>query len=129
MLLALDSDQELFRETTARLLDELVPVAELRRLREDPVGFGDVFWRRGCELGWSSLLVGEEHGGGSISDHGLVDLALVAHGSARPAAPGPLGVTNVVAATLSEAGGDEFKDVIAGILSGRSIATWCLSEP
>jgi alkylation response protein AidB-like acyl-CoA dehydrogenase len=129
MLLALGSDQELFRETTARLLDELVPVAELRRLREDPLGFDDAYWRRGAELGWSSLLVGEEHGGGSISDHGLVDLALVAHEFGRHAAPGPLGVTNVVAATLSEAGGDEFKDVIGGIVSGSSIATWCLSEP
>ena len=39
MLLALGSDQELFRETTAKLLDELVPVGELRRLRDDPVGF------------------------------------------------------------------------------------------
>ena len=39
MLLALSSDQELFRETTAKLLDELVPVGELRRLRDDPVGF------------------------------------------------------------------------------------------
>jgi alkylation response protein AidB-like acyl-CoA dehydrogenase len=129
MLLALGSDQELFRETTARLLDELVPVAELRRLREDPVGFDDAYWSRGAELGWSSLLVGEEHGGGSISDHGLVDLALVAHEFGRHAAPGPLAVTNVVAATLSEAGGDEFRDVIDGIVSGSSIATWCLSEP
>jgi alkylation response protein AidB-like acyl-CoA dehydrogenase len=129
MLLALGSDQELFRETTARLLDELVPVGELRRLREDPVGFDDAYWRRGAALGWSSLLVGEEHDGGSISDHGLVDLALVAHEFGRHAAPGPLGVTNVVAATLSEAGGDEFKDLIGGILSGASIATWCLSEP
>ena len=40
MLLEPTSDQEFFRETTARFLDELVPVGELRRLRDDPVGFG-----------------------------------------------------------------------------------------
>ena len=129
MLLALGSDQELFRETTAKLLDELVPVGELRRLRDDPVGFEDAYWRRGAELGWSSLLVGEEYGGGSISDHGLVDLTLVAHEFGRHAAPGPLAVTNVVAATLSEVGGEEFESVIGDLLSGESIATWCLSEP
>ena len=96
MLLALSSDQELFSETTAKLLDELVPVAELRRLREDPLGFDRDYWRRGVELGWTSLLVGEDHGGGSIGDQGLVDLALVAYEFGRHAAPGPLAVTNVV---------------------------------
>ena len=39
MLLDLSPDQALFRETTARLLDELVPVAELRRLRDSADGF------------------------------------------------------------------------------------------
>jgi alkylation response protein AidB-like acyl-CoA dehydrogenase len=128
MLLALSSDQELFSETTAKLLDELVPVRELRRLRDDPVGFDREYWRRGAELGWTSLLIGEERGGGSIGEFGLVDLALVAYQFGRHAAPGPLAVTNVVAATLTETGqvGDE---VIAGLVSGASLATWCLGEP
>ncbi len=129
MLLALSSDQELFRETTAKLLDELVPVGELRRLRDDADGFGGEYWRRGADLGWTSLLVGEHHGGGSISGAGLVDLALVAYEFGRHAAPGPLGVTNVVAATLDEVGGDRFDDVIKELLSGESVATWCLAEP
>ncbi len=57
MLLDLSSDQEFFRETTARFLAERVPVAELRRLRDDPAGFADDYWRQGAELGWTSLLV------------------------------------------------------------------------
>jgi alkylation response protein AidB-like acyl-CoA dehydrogenase len=128
MLLALSSDQELFSETTAKLLDELVPVGELRVLRDDPAGFDPGYWRRGAELGWTSLLVGEDHGGGSIGDHGLVDLSLVAHEFGRHAAPGPLAVTNVVAATLSETG-HEHDEVIGTLLSGESIATWCVGEP
>jgi len=127
MLLSLSSDQELFSETTAKLLDELVPVGELRRLREDPNGFDRGYWRRGAELGWMSLLVGEEHGGGSIGDHGLVDLALVAYQFGRYAAPGPLAVANVVAATLSETG--HGADVIEGLVSGTRLATWALGEP
>ena len=128
MLLALSPDQELFKQTTAKLLNELVPVAQLRRLREDPVGFGVEYWRGGAELGWTSLLVGEEHGGGSIGDSGLVDLSLVAYEFGRHAAPGPLAVANVVIATLSEIGyeGDE---VVDGLLAGTSIATWCYGEP
>jgi len=129
MLLNLDRDQELFRETTAKLLDELVPVGELRRRRDDPDGFDNEYWRRGAELGWTSLLVGEEHGGGSIGGKGLVDLALVAYEFGRHAAPGPLVGTNVVVATLSEAGDSRHGAVISDLLSGGSIATWCLGEP
>ncbi|MGH9057693.1 MAG: acyl-CoA dehydrogenase family protein, partial [Acidimicrobiales bacterium] len=121
MLLTLHHDQELFRETTAKLLGELAPAHELRRLRDDPDGFDDGYWRRGAELGWTSLLVGEDHGGGSIGGQGLVDLALVAYEFGRHAAPGPLAVTNIVAAALSETGhhGDE---VIGSLLSGDSMA-------
>ncbi|MGD0392508.1 MAG: acyl-CoA dehydrogenase [Acidimicrobiales bacterium] len=129
MLLTLDGDQELFRDTTAKLLSELVPVSELRRLRDDPVGFDDEYWRRGAELGWTSLLVSADLGGGSIGGQGLVDLALVAYEFGRHAAPGPLLATNVVAATLSETGDSRFKEVIGDVLAGTSILTWCLGEP
>jgi alkylation response protein AidB-like acyl-CoA dehydrogenase len=126
MLLELSSEQGLFQTTTARFLDEHAPVSELRRLREDEVGFRREYWRRGVELGWTSLLVSERDGGVAISSHGLVDLTLVAHEFGRHAAPGPLCSTNVVAAALSAAGGD--RDLIAGLLDGTSIATWCMSE-
>ncbi len=124
MLLGLSDDQELFRETTERFLNEQVPTAELRRLRDDDAGFDPAYWPRGSELGWTSLLVAESHGGGTISGAGLVDLSLVAYEFGRHAAPGPLVATNIVAATLSEHG--SHRDVLDGLLSGRSIATWCI---
>ena len=129
MLLTPDSDQELFRETTAKLLNEHVPVGELRRLRDDPVGFDDEYWRRGADLGWTSLLVSDAHGGGSISGQGLVDLSLVAYEFGRHAAPGPLAVSNVVAATLSDHGDPKYEPVLHQLMSGQSIATWCFGEP
>ncbi len=122
----LSDDQEFFRATTARFLTEFASPAELRRLRDDPVGFESDYWRRGVELGWTSLLISEAHGGGSISGSGLVDLTLVAHEFGAHAAPGPLLPTNLVAAALSDAG--SHPDVLAGLLSGTSSATWCGSE-
>src|SRR4051795_2630800 len=126
MLLDLSSDQEFFRETTAKFLTDQAPVDVLRRLREDPAGYDAEFWRRGAELGWTSLLVSEEHGGGSISGNGLVDLSIVAHEFGSHAAPGPLVATNVVAAALSERGqsgpdGGSHGDVLAGLLDGSVV--------
>ena len=126
MLLELSSDQELFQETTARFLEQHANAAGLRRLRHDPAGFSSDYWRRGSELGWTSLLVSEADGGAAISSSGLVDLTILAYEFGRHAAPGPLVSTNVVAGALSAAGGD--KALLAGLLSGASIATWCFSE-
>jgi alkylation response protein AidB-like acyl-CoA dehydrogenase len=129
MLLQLSSDQEFFRDTTLRFLGDQVPVGEVRRLRGDPAGFDRAYWTRGAELGWTSLLVDAAQGGGSISDHGLVDLTLVADAFGRHAAPGPLIPVNVVAAALSEADGDRWAGVLGELLAGDAIATWCLAEP
>lgn len=129
MLRVPDQDQLLLQETTAKLLSEEAPVEKLRQLRDDPVGFEDGYWRRGAELGWTSLLVSEDRGGGSVSGQGLVDLSLIAFEFGRHAAPGPLAVSNVAAATMSEVGGGEFDEVITGILAGESVVSWCLSEP
>src|SRR5947209_6281741 len=127
MLLSLTSDQAFFRETTAKFLGELAPVAELRRLRDDPAGFDRAYWRRGAELGWTSLLVSEEHGGGSISGEPVIDLTLIAHEFGAHAAPGPLATTNIVAAALGTTG--SHPDVLSGLLSGESIASWACGEP
>ena len=123
MLLGLSDDQQFFRETTGRFLAEQAPPDAVRALRDDATGFDPSFWRRGAELGWTSLLVSEAHGGGSVSGAGLVDLSLVAYEFGRHAAPGPLVTTNVVAATLSAHGAAP--DVLGALLSGEGIAAWC----
>ena len=128
MLLELTDDQEFFRDTTARFLDEQAPVAELRRVRDDPAGFDEKYWRRGADLGWTSLLVPEDAGGGSISGNGVVDFSLIAYEFGRHAAPGPLVPTNVVAAALAAAGGAH-AGALAKLLSGDAVASWCYGEP
>ncbi len=57
---------------------------------------------------------------------GLVDLSLVAYEFGQHAAPGPLVATNVVASALSTHG--SHPDVLAGLLAGTGIATWCMPE-
>ena len=129
MLLNPTDDQALLQQTTATFLDELVPPDVLRSLRDDPSGQPEGYWARGAELGWTSLLVREDHGGGAVGDHGLVDLTLIATEFGRHAAPGPLGPTNVVAALLSRRGGDGHADAVHAIVAGTSMAAWCLHEP
>jgi alkylation response protein AidB-like acyl-CoA dehydrogenase len=121
MLLGLTDDQQLFRETTVRYLTEHAPVAEVRRLRDDPAGFEEKYWRGGADLGWTSLLVDEAHGGGTISGSGLHDLAVIAYEFGRHAAPGPLLATNIVASALS--GSEAHATLLAELIAGTAIAS------
>jgi alkylation response protein AidB-like acyl-CoA dehydrogenase len=130
MELELTSDQQLFQDTTRRFIDAGCPVDAVRELRHSPTGFDHEYWRRGAQLGWTSLLVDDDDGGGSISGRGLIDLTLIAHEFGRQAAPGPLLATNVAAAALTRSGSDEQKAaVLPGILSGEGIASWAHAEP
>ena len=84
----LSSDQEFLQATTGRCLADHVPPGQLRRLRHDPTGFDASYWAIGATLGWTSLLVSEDNGGGSISGEGLIDLTLIAYEFGGHAAPG-----------------------------------------
>jgi alkylation response protein AidB-like acyl-CoA dehydrogenase len=128
--LELTPDQGIFAQTTAKFLDEMANPTILRALRHDSSGFSSAYWSQGAELGWTSLLVSEEDGGGSISGDGVVDLALVSHQFGRYAAPGPLAPTNVVAGALSRGGTSEQKaGVLPDLLSGEAVGAWCWAEP
>jgi alkylation response protein AidB-like acyl-CoA dehydrogenase len=122
----LASDQELLRDTTVRYLGAQVPLSHLRKTRDNPAGFDAAYWAGGAELGWTSLLVTEEDGGGSVSGQGAVDLALIAYEFGRHAAPGPLVDCNVVAAALSGQGGVLHRTLLGDLISGTAIASCCL---
>ena len=126
MELEITSEQEFFVETTGKYLTDRAPAFELRALRHDPSGFQPAYWTQGAELGWTSLLVSEENGGGSISGRPLADLALLAFEFGRHAAPGPLVPANIVAGALSRSGTTAH---LPGLLTGEVIGTWCYAEP
>jgi alkylation response protein AidB-like acyl-CoA dehydrogenase len=128
--LDLTPDQELLRDTTRKFLQTTVPLTAVRGLAENPDGFDRGWWLRGAELGWTSLLVDEGRGGGSVSEAGLRDLALVAEEMGAMVSPGPLLATNVVAQTLSREASEELAShVLPGLISGQSVAAWCVAEP
>ncbi len=129
MELTLTDDQDFFRQTTTRFLSNECPLTQVRALAASPTGSTTDYWRQGAELGWTSLLVPESEGGGSISGAGVVDLTIVADAFGRSVAPGPLVPTNVVAYALASSGSDQQRgEVLSGLLAGDAVATWCGAE-
>lgn len=92
-----------------------------------PAALDRSYWTAATELGWTSLLVPEEAGGGSISGRPFADLAVLADESGHHVAPGPLIPCNVAAWVLSR-GDVDHGDSVPGILDGSIVAAWALAE-
>jgi alkylation response protein AidB-like acyl-CoA dehydrogenase len=128
--LELTEDQASLHDTTRRFLDAHAPMPAVRSLQADVAGFAPSYWRQGAELGWTSLLVPEALGGGSLSEHGLLDLVLVAEEMGRHVAPGPLAPVNLVASAIARSGTAEQRHaVLPSLLDGSAIAAWCGHVP
>jgi alkylation response protein AidB-like acyl-CoA dehydrogenase len=127
--LDLTPDQSLFLETTRKFLTANWPVRTVRRLVDDPIGFDRTAWSEGAGLGWTAMLVPEEHGGGTISGRGVADLAIVAEELGRFLFVGPVLPCNVVAFAVSRWGTDQqARAHLPGLVSGAEIATWAVGE-
>lgn len=129
MDLDLTSDQGLFLETTERFLTASWPSSAARALIGDPIGFDRSIWAQGAELGWTSMLVPEDAGGGSISGEGVCDLAIIAEEMGRHLFAGPVLPSNVVAWALGRAASEPVaKEHLPNIATGQEIAAWAVSE-
>jgi alkylation response protein AidB-like acyl-CoA dehydrogenase len=118
-------DQRLFEHATNRFLETNYPIERVRALADEDTAFDPARWRQAAELGWTTLLVPEEAGGGSISGNGVADLLIVAFGFGRHAAPGPWLGTNAVAAALGRWGSPEQQaGPLKELLSGDAVAAW-----
>jgi alkylation response protein AidB-like acyl-CoA dehydrogenase len=127
--LDLTDEQVLLRETAVRFVDAELPLTRTRELHGDPLGYDRAWLQKSAELGWFSLLVPEALGGGSVSEHGLLDCAVVAEVLGRAVQPGPFIPMNVVARALSSSGSARLqRDVLPRIVAGESAAAWAVAD-
>ncbi|OBK78229.1 acyl-CoA dehydrogenase family protein [Mycobacterium sp. 1274761.0] len=118
----------LFASTTQSFLEKEASLSRLRELHAAGISFDTGWWRRAADLGWTSLLVPENLGGGSVSGNGVKDLALVAELAGKTVAPGPLHPVSTVLAGLVEAP-ENHLETIESLVSGELIASWAVDEP
>ncbi|WP_123029164.1 acyl-CoA dehydrogenase family protein [Mycolicibacterium stellerae] len=125
---AINPEVLLFASTTSAFLEKEGSLSRLRELHAAGIAFDTGWWRRAAELGWTSLLVPEELGGGSVSGDGVKDLALVAELAGKTVAPGPLHPVSTVLAGLAEAP-ENHEETIESLVSGEVVASWAVYEP
>ncbi len=123
-------EQVLFASTAQAFLDKEGSLTRVREWHAAGISFEAAWWRRAAELGWASLLVPEDLGGGSLSGDGVADLALIAEQVGRTAAPGPLHPVSTVLAGLVDADdAARHAAVIERLVGGDLVASWAVYEP
>ena len=126
----ISAEATLFVSTARAFLDKEASLVHVRELYEDGLSFDRAWWQRAAGLGWTSLLVPEELGGGSVTGCPLRDLASIAEEIGRAVAPGPLNpVSAVLAALVAADNRDDHTETITAIVSGRAVASWAVDEP
>lgn len=90
-------EQEVLRETVRAFVADRAPRAYVRGMLEDGRGFTDDLWEQITALGWTGILVPEEHGGLGL---GLVDAVVVLEEMGRVPFPGPY-LSSAVLATIA----------------------------
>jgi alkylation response protein AidB-like acyl-CoA dehydrogenase len=124
----LEVEQRPLRDAARKFLDHHASSAQVHRIASAAPTLDRSYWSAAAEMGWTSLLVPEKAGGGSISGHPFADLGVLAEESGRHVAPGPLVPCNVAAWVLSQANTDECGAFLASILDGSAVAAWALAE-
>ena len=123
MEFAFSDEQEGLRDAVRSFVERESPNSYWRSMMEDERGFSNEVWNKLVELGWTGLLVPEEHGGLGL---GLVDLVVVMEEMGRVPFPGPY-FSSAVCATLASRGLG-LNELLASLASGATRGSIALEE-
>jgi alkylation response protein AidB-like acyl-CoA dehydrogenase len=122
------SEQELLRESVRRTCERHCPMATVRTLENDRLGYNRELWSALGELGVAGVIIPEAFGGSGMS---LLDAAVVYEEFGRSLVPTPHFVSCVLAAGVINRGADEAMQSgwLPRIAAGEAIATVAWLEP
>ncbi|MGK5555505.1 acyl-CoA dehydrogenase family protein [Actinomadura kijaniata] len=126
-LIPTEEQRDLAAAVRAFLADH-APMAEVRRVAESDAAYDARLWERlSGELGLAGLIVPEEYGG---SGAGHADLAAALEELGAALTPSPLLATVLATGALLASGdGAAAKDLLPGIASGATVATFTAPAP
>jgi alkylation response protein AidB-like acyl-CoA dehydrogenase len=128
MDLDFSEEQQILRDMVRGVCDEFAPIADVRAMEDDPVGYSPVFWKQLAELGILGIQIPESQGG---SGQTALETAIAYEEFGRSLAPSPHFVSSILAAgALLRAGSDELAQAwLPRIAAGEAIVTPAWLEP
>jgi len=129
MGLVLTEEQMLLKDTAAQFFQEKLPVANLRKLRDEQnaAGFDKTIWKEMADLGFAGVLVPESYGG---TEFGPVGLGIILEQAGRTIAATPLLSTVLLSTTALQLGGTQTQrqEFLAPIAAGERLVALAVDE-
>jgi alkylation response protein AidB-like acyl-CoA dehydrogenase len=124
---AATEEMGLIRSTARDFLEDRLGLGTVRDLMMSEDGFDRSIWKEMADMGWTGLMIDEEHGG---AGYGLVETSVVLEEMGRLVTPGPFFASAVLATTaVSLTGtGDQRSELLSGMASGDRIVTLAMHE-
>jgi len=121
-------EQEMLRQTVRGVCERHSPIATVRALEDDPVGYSKELWRQLTDLGLLGLTLPERHGGSALT---AIEAAIVYEEFGRALAPSPHFVSSVLSAgVVDHAGNDaQQEEWLPKLATGTTILTVAWLEP
>jgi alkylation response protein AidB-like acyl-CoA dehydrogenase len=126
MPLYLDDDQTVLQDTIREFVAEHAPVSHMRALRDadDKTGFSRDLWKQFAEMGFTGILIDEQHGGLGL---GHVEAGVVLEEIGRNLSPSPF-LSTAVAAVEALKGTGQAERWFPGIIAGETVAALAIDE-
>jgi alkylation response protein AidB-like acyl-CoA dehydrogenase len=126
--LRFSAEQEMLRETVRGVCATTSPLAVVRQLEDDPVGYSPELWKQLAHLDLIGLQLPEEYGGSAMS---ALESVVVYEEFGRSLAPSPHFVSSILSGgVLARAGSEEQKQAwLPRVVSGEAILTPAWLEP
>jgi alkylation response protein AidB-like acyl-CoA dehydrogenase len=118
-----DADQKALRDAVRTTLSRALPREQLRTVIDEHQPLPDEIWQQFAELGWTGLLVPEEHGGLGL---GLVDMCVVMEEMGKLPLPGPFYSSAVLATLAAKHLG--LTDLLPTLAAGEARGTVAIEE-
>jgi alkylation response protein AidB-like acyl-CoA dehydrogenase len=122
------AEQEMLRETVRGVCATTSPLAVVRQLEDDPIGYSPELWKQLAHLDLIGLQLPEEYGGSAMS---ALESVVVYEEFGRSVAPSPHFVSSILSGgALARAGSEEQKqEWLPRVVSGEAILTPAWLEP
>lgn len=128
-MFTLTEEQTLLQEAARGFIADRMSPSHARAVRDsqNPDGFDRSLWSEMAAMGWSGVIVPEEHGGAGL---GYLGLGLILEEMGRSLAPSPYHSTALVGAAAFSLGGSDAQkaDYLPKIAAGEIIAALAVDE-
>jgi len=115
-------EQEMLRQSARQFLETECAMPYVRKMMDNDTGYSEDQWKKMGDLGWTGLILPEEHGGSGLN---MVDLVVVLEEMGRVVMPGPFFATVILGGLAIDLGGSavQKKKYLPGIAAGTLKAT------